>query len=272
METQIIIKNQAAINRNWIFSSLLVIFNMLQHKAMRLTKLLLPLGFFILFFLQKNAVAQPISGTVNIYTAVNTIAGNVLTVSSAAGFSAGDRVLIIQMKGATINNSNSSSFGNITAYNNAGNNEFNEIASISGNNVTVTNALVNAYTTTAKVQLVRIPQYTNPTITGNITCPVWNGTTGGVIVLEACGTITMDADIVATTCGFRGQNFCVGGFGCNTSNYYYNNATCQGAKKGEGVAEYITNQDGGRGKQANGGGGGNPGNSGAGGGGNGGAG
>ena len=72
--------------------------------------------------------AQAISGTVNNYAEVTALAGTNITVVSAAGFSVGDRILIIQMKGATINTTNTANFGDITNYGNAGNYEFADIS------------------------------------------------------------------------------------------------------------------------------------------------
>ena len=70
-----------------------------------------------------NAKGQSISGVVNAYyqvTAINTLT-NTITVSNATGLTSQTRVLLIQMKGATINGGNNVSYGNITAINNAGN-------------------------------------------------------------------------------------------------------------------------------------------------------
>jgi hypothetical protein len=83
------------------------------------------------------AHGQSISGVVNSYysiTAVNTIT-NTITVGNATGLSAGQTVLLIQMKGATIDGTNTSTYGNITAINDAGNYEFNIICSVNGNDV-----------------------------------------------------------------------------------------------------------------------------------------
>ncbi|HLI92357.1 MAG TPA: hypothetical protein VKU83_02050, partial [Puia sp.] len=71
----------------------------------------------LIAFLNADARCQSISGVVNSYyaiTAVNSVA-NTLTVSNSAGLYTGEPVLIIQMKGATINSGNTSSYGNITA-------------------------------------------------------------------------------------------------------------------------------------------------------------
>src|SRR5690349_7830443 len=76
--------------------------------------------------------AQNISGVVNTYykvTAINA-ASSTLTLTSTAGLSPGMKVVIMQMKGATIDITNTATFGNITAINNAGNYEVNTICSI----------------------------------------------------------------------------------------------------------------------------------------------
>lgn len=208
--------------------------------------------------------SQNISGTINIYTNVTGIASNVITVGNSAGFSVGDKVLIIQMKGATITTGNVVGFGNITAYNNAGNYEYLTVASIAGNNITMTTNPCQPYTTADAVQLIRVPVYTNPNIIGNLTCTPWNGSIGGVVAFEATGTVTFNANINVAGSGFRGGLFATGGFSCNDPNYA--NATT--GKKGEGIAVAPVGQDGNRRPLANGGGGSNTGNPGAGGGGN----
>src|SRR5579863_8187748 len=83
------------------------------------------------------ARAQTASGIVNSYYAVSlvTTAANSVTVDNTAGLYNGQPVLIIQMKGATIDASNTAAYGSITAINDAGNYEFNTICSISGNQV-----------------------------------------------------------------------------------------------------------------------------------------
>src|SRR5688500_847376 len=98
-----------------------------------------------------------ISGTINIYTAVTApcLCPNQITVASSAGFSAGNTVLIIQMQGATIDQTNTAAFGTITAYNNCGLFEKAVILSISGNDIYFTNDLVNSYNLPlGKVQMI----------------------------------------------------------------------------------------------------------------------
>lgn len=82
------------------------------------------------------AHAQSIGGIVNTYVAVTNITPNSVTVTSSNGFAVGDRVLLIQMKGAAINQTNTASFGQVTAIGSAGNFEFTNIASITGTTIT----------------------------------------------------------------------------------------------------------------------------------------
>ena len=181
-------------------------------------------------------------------------------------------VLVIQMQGATINTGNTANFGNINNINCAGCLEYNRVQSISANVITLENAPTNSYNTTnGAVQLITVPVYQAPVITSTLTCTPWNGTTGGVIVFNACDSVTLNADISVSGDGFRGGNFCTSFFNCATSTYGLNFAAstnCAAGEKGEGITTTTTALSGGRGKRANGGGGSMPGNSGGGGGGN----
>ena len=49
---------------------------------------------------------------------------NAITVGNVSAFSIGDNVLVIQMKGATVNTTNTAAAGSITNIGNAGNYEF----------------------------------------------------------------------------------------------------------------------------------------------------
>ncbi|MCX8080245.1 MAG: gliding motility-associated C-terminal domain-containing protein [Bacteroidia bacterium] len=213
---------------------------------------------------------QPIAGTINSYAAVTGIAGTNLNVSTTAGFAVGDKIMIIQMKGATVNGGNNMNFGNITALNSAGFYEFKNITAIAGNQITVNAPLQNTYNTTnGAVQIVKVARYCTPVVTSTITCPNWNGSVGGVIAIE-CATLTLNSDINANGCGFRGGSFTTGFFQCN-SNLWAAGGT-SGGQKGESISDWIVNFNQCKANQANGGGGSNRGNSGGGGGGNGGAG
>lgn len=229
------------------------------------------------------------TSTVNIYTSMSSdvSAGSMaVSVTSTVGFSAGDLIYIIQMQGATVNcypesvNPNNSmpmsfNYGSIVSYNNAGHNEVQEIASITGNNLNLNCALNHNYTAAGKVQVIRVPRYSSLTITstGIITCPQWNGTTGGVIAIEVDGSTTINTGgkIDASSLGFRG-----GIVNGNTATAFGGGSWghlnhAEGAMKGESIAGDTLNYTAFAGKfakgaVANGGGGGTSNNAGGGGG------
>jgi hypothetical protein len=229
-----------------------------------------------------GAQCQSISGVVNSYfaiTAVNT-ASSTVTVADATGLYNGEPVLIIQMKGATIDGTNTATYGNVTAVNDAGNYEFNTICSISGNEVWLQNKLVNAYDPTGNVQLISYTSYSSVTITGTVNAQPWSSTTGtgGVVVIAATNSITLNANIDVSGQGFQGgvlENYAIPPYNCSwavtVSGYYYNDPGSgyyTAGTKGEGIADTIANEADGMGKLANGGGGGDNSNSGGAGGGN----
>ena len=228
--------------------------------------------FIILYFSSNtyNSFAQSIGGVVNIYTAVTNMTPNSVTVTSANGFAVGDRVLLIQMKGALINTTNTASFGQVTNLGSAGNFEFTNIASISGNQITFVANLCKSFSPAGKVQLIRVPVYTQATINAPVTATPWNGTTGGVVAIEATTSLTFNNQINVSGQGFVGGAVTTGWFACNDPNFA--NPGSAAGKKGEGIAIAPLNMEGNRAPLANGGGGANTGNPGAGGGANGGAG
>ena len=228
-----------------------------------------------------NAKSQSISGIVNSYyqvTAINT-SSNTITLSNSTGLTPKTRVLLIQMKGATIDQTNSSTYGDISAINNAGNYEMNTVCSVSGNDVVLEFQMINSYTTTEPVQLVTVPSSATITIIDSVKSTPWNSTTGtgGIVAIEATSTINLNSGIDVSGQGFTGGALFNYGspYDCNSAfpvnGYFFSIAgsTFQnGGEKGEGIADVIVNEEAGRGKLANGGGGGNNQNTGGGGGGN----
>jgi PKD repeat protein len=209
---------------------------------------------------------QNISGIINKYaaiTAVDSCAGQI-NVNSTSGFTVGDKVLLIQMSGATIKQTNGSEFGDITNLRSVGKHEINQIDSISGNIVFLRFKLLNDYFTTEGVcQMVSFPQFQTATVTDTIKAKPWDGASGGIIAFEATN-LTLNAPIYASEVGFRGGAIksyadCAGGLFGYTQYYYALNSpnNDNGGPKGEGIALPILNKECGRGAQANGGGGGN---------------
>lgn len=221
------------------------------------------------------------SGTViNQYAAItarSSDCSNAFTVDDASGFHAGDSVLMIQMKGADIDTSNSASFGNILNYNGAGNYEFNTIKNVSGNVITLFYQVKRHYDIpNGLVQFVRVPYYSSYTVSMPHTCMPWNGVKGGVFAIHVAGTLTLNDNIDVSGMGFRGglsnPYARLGSYRCNETGYYHRPNMDTSAQKGEGITTVGLDKSYGRGKLANGGGGGNTHNSGGGGGSNGGVG
>lgn len=234
---------------------------------------------FVLFFSCSVLSAQTnISGTINQYSEVSSIdySGNSIKVFEPGLFAVGDRVLLIQMQGASINESDDDAFGDVLAYDGAGNYELARVCDIVGGSLVLENELINSDYTTAGLQLITVPEYEDAVVTAELTGEAWDGTTGGVVALSVTNDLTLDAPINMDGKGFRG-----GAFENNASNcsfiipvfsYFYATPTDGGGRKGESVAPFINAKEYGRGAQAGGGGGGNDHNSGGGGGANAGAG
>lgn len=214
--------------------------------------------------------AGQIGGIVNRYAQVTAInpARTSFTVNSSSGFAANDRILIIQMKGASIDNTNPATnpnFGTITAYNSAGRYEFATVSAVpNGTTINIMAATTNIFDPAGRVQIVRVPSFNDVTVVAPLTAKPWDGTTGGVLALWVTGTMTFNSDIDVSGMGFRGGAVSTSNGACRDGTWATNNNQWGG--KGEGIAENTNDR--GRSKLTNGGGGGNPHNSGGGGGGN----
>ena len=187
--------------------------------------------------------------------------------------------MIIQMQGATIDTSNTVSYGSVTALNGAGLYEIVYVTSISGNVITINNSsclsgMRNSYSVAGRTQVVRVPQFINSTVNSgaSIVPESWNGATGGVAALRVYGTLLIDGSIDGSGRGFRGGIYRSDFWSGETS--YRTTFSFASAAKGEGIAGFGPEYDllfgrYGRGAPANGGGGGNSHNGGGGGGANG---
>lgn len=228
----------------------------------------------------KQVVVQPCTDTIiNNYTSVLAFnpCDNKIIVEDASAFNIGDTVLVIQMKGAIIDSSNSSAFGTVTNYKNAGNYEFNYIKSKSGNIIELKNVVTKQYdVTNGKVQLVRVPYYQDVTFTFNLTCLPWDGSKGGIVALNVQNTLTLNANIDVSGKGFKGgigYNSQNNTLDCFENNYNYPlSSNANAGMKGESIVSISNNIICGKGSPAGGGGGGLGHNSGGGGGANGGGG
>jgi hypothetical protein len=190
-----------------------------------------------------------------------------ITLGNAIGatpIAVSDILLIIQMQGAQINSNNSIAYGDGSTgsgyLNNAsltaGKMEYVVAASavaLTGGTRTLTlhSALVNSYQFTAgqyTFQVIRVPVYYNLTLNATIKPPAWNGSTGGIIVLNVTQTLNMNGQTIdASGAGFRGgggkQYKNGGGSGVYTDYMAFSTANANGSK-GEGISgtpRYINN-------------------------------
>ncbi len=139
--------------------------------------------------------------------------------ASSTALAAGDQVFIIQMQDALINTTNGISYGDgatgrgATDIRNSGRYEFGVIANITGGTITLRDNLANTYNSAAasttltrrSFQVLRVPQLSTITLSGTINVTAWNGSTGGVYVLDVAGDLNMGgATIDASATGFRG--------------------------------------------------------------------
>lgn len=213
--------------------------------------------------------ATSVSGTVNTYFqasgnlsagATTMVLGTRDTRGSATPVSVGDLIMVIQMQDGAINTSNNANYGSgsgngqgTTSPGNAGRYEFVRADTVSGSVVTFAPALANSYvnaaaTTTSgqrRYQIIRVPQYANVTLSG-VTAPAWNGTTGGVVTVDASGALTLGSGTVEGQTGravfVAGRGFRGGGGVQATANSHNSNdlawraTTYANGTKGEGIA------------------------------------
>ncbi|MEO0897974.1 MAG: T9SS type A sorting domain-containing protein [Bacteroidota bacterium] len=217
-----------------------------------------------LFFYTTSSIPE-ISGVINDYAKVTSVSGDDVTVDDASNFTVGDKVLIIQMKGAVISEVDDTTYGDVTSWGSAGEYEFNYIKAKNSNDLTLNHELCKTYDPSHTVQLVRVPEYDSVRITGELNPAPWDGTKGGVLALAANYKVRVAADLVASAKGFEGGSFNGSARGRSLT-YTCALGSGMGGAKGEGIVEVALT--GCRGKLANGGGGGNDHNGGGGGGGN----
>ena len=123
------------------------------------------IGLFLCLCIHPSAQSfTAIGGVINSYAQIISFHSctNTAQLTDATFFKSGDTILIIQMKGASIDSSNSNSFGNILQYRNAGHYEINYIKDVHNNTISFLNALKNDYDFSfGGVQIIKIPSYQN---------------------------------------------------------------------------------------------------------------
>jgi hypothetical protein len=187
----------------------------------------------------KDGAGGTITGIVNAYyppANTGTVAAGSTSIAlgaAAAGgaqtaIATGDLLLVIQMQGAQINSTNTTSYGSGVPGDPAGSTslgptgvfEFvtaNSAVPVTGGTVSIagtgaSGGLLNAYTSAVATstqgiqtfQVIRVPQYTSATLSSGLTALAWNGATGGVLALDIASQLTLGGTLVTDGLGFRG--------------------------------------------------------------------
>lgn len=176
-----------------------------------------------------------LAGVINTYyQGAGTIDQNTKTIqlgainpnSSSDRITAGDLLLIIQMQGAEINSDDNDNYGGSSPGSGNTNNNFTAgtyeyivATKVTGNSIDEfrgtgpNGGLNNLYTTAQEAgnsgqrtyQVIRVPQYSNATLTGTLTAAPWNGSSGGVLVYDVAGELKLaGATMDVNSKGFRG--------------------------------------------------------------------
>lgn len=177
---------------------------------------------------------------------------------ATATLAEGDLVLVIQMQCADIDPADSLNYGDGAAgepasgYTDAspgcaaGRHQFvragagtsNASLNLAGSPLTADYEQADATPTRGRrsFQLIRVPQYASATLGGTVTAPVWDGFSGGVVVLDAAFTLNLNGQSIDVDgAGFRG------GGGRNRSSNdgverFRWDADTRHGTKGEGIA------------------------------------
>jgi uncharacterized repeat protein (TIGR01451 family) len=145
---------------------------------------------------------------------------------AAATLTEGDLVLVIQMQCANLDTADSLAYGDGAAgepaagYTDplsgclAGRHQFVRagagssagVLNLAGSPLTADYEQADATATTGRrtFQVIRVPQYANVTLNGTVTAPEWDGFNGGVVVVDAANTLTLNGTIDVDGLGFRG--------------------------------------------------------------------
>jgi uncharacterized repeat protein (TIGR01451 family) len=189
----------------------------------------------------KDGPNGALSGIVNTYypgaSTANAGATSIsLSASNASGaatpIAVGDLLLVIQMQDGTFNSTDGATYGDgstgrgLTSDGNAGLYEYVAATSavgLGGGTVNIRgtgvgNGLVNTYTNAAAnstagagaqgvrhFQVIRVPQYSSATLSGTLTAPMWDGTSGGIVAFDVAGNLNLGGGTINVTgLGFRG--------------------------------------------------------------------
>ncbi|RKH73876.1 cell envelope biogenesis protein OmpA, partial [Corallococcus aberystwythensis] len=184
--------------------------------------------------------ANTIVNTYTRLTATANAGATSVTVTSTAGFAAGDLVMVYQSTGLT-----AVAIGSQTAIDlstaQVGRWQFARVLSLTGTTrlnfvagTTLTQAFTVGTTANLAAQVLRVPEYQSVTVNAgaSIVAAPWDGQVGGLVVFLSQGAVNNAGAISANGMGFRGGLYRNGnGDGCTGINQAYPGGT----SKGEGV-------------------------------------
>ena len=110
-----------------------------------------------------------ISGVINSYwevTGIDKCNNNVTLPVTPIGLAAGDHVILIQMRGVDAEADNSPAYGSIINLSKSGNYEMFTVQSVVFNVVTFNEVVGRLYQLAGRVQLVRVPEYSDAKVVG----------------------------------------------------------------------------------------------------------
>jgi uncharacterized repeat protein (TIGR01451 family) len=188
----------------------------------------------------RDGAGGTLTGIVNAYyppSATGTLASGSVSIALGAAASGGaqkaiaigDLLLIIQMQDASINSTDTSSYGHgvpgdpgsgWTSLGSSGLFEFVTATSavpITGGTLQFTgtgptSGLLNSYAYAIATatqgqqtyQVIRVPQYTSATLSSGLVPLAWNGSVGGVLAIDSSSQLTLGGTVAADALGFRG--------------------------------------------------------------------
>ncbi len=205
--------------------------------------------------------AQRYSEVTRIDTCTNSI-----TVPNGFAYRPGDRVMLVQMKGATIDTNESPFAGQPLSANNVGLYQLNTVTGSDVSSVTMRNPIDAGFDVANHVQCIRIVSGRSLRTNAPLEVQPWNGGSGGILVIECSDTLFLNHDIGVRGSGFRGGASSRNTADSNITQMFLDADDGRGGFKGEGPVRLPSRRACGKAPAISGGGGGNAGNGGGGGG------
>lgn len=157
--------------------------------------------------------------------------------------------MIIQIQNATLDTSNTDSYGSGQAggygsgwlnYGNSGQYELATVVDYNAPTLVISENLTNNFVVNSQssYQVVRVPMYEDVRLTGTITAADWNGSSGGIVALFVNGSLDLNGNTIDVNGkGFRGGKLNTSNGIATGLNYVLSASNIDGGK-GEGIA-YI---------------------------------